>query len=150
MCALYHSLNAIQTSCLLPTDNLGEVQTRVDCIRDFDNLIKIFSGNYPEYDIINYLGSNYTGMLSAFNSLNQFFSGGGGLTESSAILLYNDSLILFSQTIVNLVDELGNCHCQNSTPDPVEICTTSLQVVFISLLSTGNHITYIIWCISCR
>lgn len=127
ICSLYDEINTLYVNCLQPTDIIEQINQNLDCANQFESIIKRFAGDNPQYDLINYLSQNliyYTNAYLAiyYNPQNE------NLTNEEIISLYNNTLIIYGQIIINLISQLGNCNCEN-LPEPEISCTTLLHSI---------------------
>lgn len=131
VCNLYDNINQKYLSCLQPKTQLTNISNIDTCVRNIDALIKAFASQHPQYNILDYLSPYHEGLLEETHQLSLYFNGNPSdvSNDDEALALYNSAIVGYTAAIVNLLDDLGNCHCQNTQAEPVRICTTSIQEV---------------------
>jgi hypothetical protein len=133
LCSFYEALNTIFTDCIQPAETISEVQSNLDCVNDIINSIKTFDTDYEHpltsNDIEVYLAQNYDHMNNAHEDLVDYFAGNSELTEEEALNLYNNIVVTYTQVVVNLISQLGNCNCENQHDEPQLRCNTMIHSI---------------------
>lgn len=133
LCSFYEALNAHYIGCIQPATTIAEVQNNLSCISTFINSIKLFDRDYEHIlttkDIIEYLAQNHTNLFNAYSELVEYFEGNSDLTESQALTLYNNVAVIYTQVIVSLISQLGNCNCEDQADEPQLSCNTLLHSI---------------------
>lgn len=133
VCGLYEEINTIYQNCLQPTDNLELIQQSLACPNEIEAKVKRFNSDHPQYDIINYLTPYLGLMLSSDHQLELYFSENNDLTGADVINIYNNQLIVYVSTVINLVSQLGNCNCENQEEPPTNCGTLLHEICWLSV-----------------
>ncbi|NRR93133.1 hypothetical protein HSX10_16270 [Winogradskyella undariae] len=134
LCNYYEALNTVYTDCIQPASTINEVQSNLSCIGTIIESVKTFDTEYQHptisaMDIEDYLAQNLTYLSNTYATLISYFEGNSDLTESQALTLYNNVAVIYTQVIVSLISQLGNCNCEDQANEPQLRCNTLLHSI---------------------